>query len=150
MENFIFCAVSISIETLVFAKNKAKRYFLDSLFLSFSSQLKLDLYWTYIHDHMTSETNNWVCVSNGYLWARRIAFFLRFTLYGNWTKYWYYIVVNSPGFTGRGSRNLPRISHGFLKDKPKNTWIFPEFTKDNAENNFMQPYLSISLSFRMK
>ena len=135
MENFILCAVSISIETLVFAKNRAKRYFLDSLFLSFSSQLKLGLYWTYIHDHMTSETNNWVCVSNGYLWARRIALFLRFTLYGNWREYWHYIVVNSPGF---------------LKDKPKNTWTFPEFTKDTPENNFMQPYLSISLSFRMK
>ena len=42
------------------------------------------------------------------------------------------------------------ISLGFLKDNPENTHISPGLLKDNPENNFMQVYLSISLSFRMK
>ena len=45
---------------------------------------------------------------------------------------------------------LRQISRGFLKDNTENIYISPGLLEDNPENNFMQVYLSISLSFTMK
>ena len=66
-------------------------------------------------------------------------------------------VANSPGSRGLvisheslTDLGLSRISPGFLKDNSENTQISAKFLKDNLANNFMQVYLSLSLSFRMK
>ena len=62
-------------------------------------------------------------------------------------KYQFYIVVNSPDSLG-GCGNFV-FSNESLTDLGLSR-ILPVFLPDNPENNFMQAYLSISLSFRMK